>query len=154
MGGASCSRALAGLNSVATNKCWASQENPLSWLNSTKHFIKLKDQHEVFSCLVQCHTGHAYMSEFWRQFFPVQDIACVYRENLQTCKCIIRFASDHTPTMQAIGKACRTKLRDCPPRATGHPQWKCHPCHFPTELRHVHIHLGKAHTQKHPVIQS
>ena len=88
----SCSRALAGLNSVATNKCWASQENPLSWLNSTKHFFKLKDPHEVFSCLVQCHTGHAYMGEFWKQFFPGEDIACVCRENLQTCKCIIRFA--------------------------------------------------------------
>jgi hypothetical protein len=31
MGGASRSRALAGPNPVATNKCWASQENPLSW---------------------------------------------------------------------------------------------------------------------------
>ena len=31
VGGASCSGAFAGLNPVVTNKCWALQENPLSW---------------------------------------------------------------------------------------------------------------------------
>ena len=65
-------------------------------LNPTKHFVELKDQHEVFGRLVQCHTGHAYTGEFRRQFFPGEGVACAYGENLQTREHIIRTCTRYT----------------------------------------------------------
>ena len=57
MGGASHSGAFAGPNPVATNKCWALQENPLSWRSLHKLHLKT-----VFPCWAErgnVHHGHA-----------------------------------------------------------------------------------------------
>jgi len=61
---------------------------PLS-LNSTKHFVALKDQCEVFGCLVQCQTGHMYTGEFCKQFFPEKSTNCKCGEDLKTHEHII-----------------------------------------------------------------
>ena len=59
-------------------------------LNPTKHFTELQNQREVFGCLVQCRTGHAYTGEFRRQFFPEKSVDCECGELLQTREHIIR----------------------------------------------------------------
>jgi len=59
-------------------------------LNPTKHFTELQNQCEVFGHLIQCRTGHAYMGEFRKQFFPEKSINCECGETLQTREHIIR----------------------------------------------------------------
>ena len=71
-------------------------------LNPTKHFIELKHQHKVFSCLVQCCTGHAYTGEFQGQFFPGVDVACICGENLQTHEHIIRSCTHYTNHQESL----------------------------------------------------
>ena len=58
------------------------------------------------------------------------------------------------PLCKPSGKPTGQKLKDCPPRATRHLQWNCCPLHFPTKLGCIHVHWGKVHAQKRPVIQS
>jgi len=65
-------------------------------LNPTKHFTELKDQREVFGHLIQCRTGHAYIGEFHKQFFPKKSVACECDENLQTHEHILRSCTRYT----------------------------------------------------------
>jgi len=50
----------------------------------------------MFGCLIQCHTGHAYIGEFHKQFFPEKSIACKCGENLQTHEHILRLCTHYT----------------------------------------------------------
>jgi len=67
---------------------------PLS-LKPTKHFTELKNQWEVFGCLIQCRTGHAYTGEFRKQFFPKKNVNCECGEPLKTREHIIRSCTQY-----------------------------------------------------------
>ena len=72
-------------------------------LNPTKHLIELQNQRKVFSCLVQCRTGHAYTGEFRKQFFPEKIVDCECGETPQT--------GEHTIKTCDRYEAQRTKFR-------------------------------------------
>jgi hypothetical protein len=71
-------------------------------LNPTTHFTELQNQREVFSCLIQCCTGHTYTGEFRRQLLPKKSVACECGETLQTHEHILRTCTHYTNHRESL----------------------------------------------------
>jgi len=52
--------------------------------------------------LIQCRTGHAYIGEFRRQFFPEKSVECECGETLQTREHILRTCARYTDYRESL----------------------------------------------------
>ena len=82
-------------------------------LHPTNHFYHLKKTNkQVFGCLIQCRTGHAFHGKYYHRFIITEPASCPYEESLQIQEQVWPTCEKHknvlqTPTSQtSLGLEC------------------------------------------------